>query len=87
MSGVIEITATDCLHPIRRFQPGNTVSMYISQAPYAELVTYFHRLSEGADPTYLDTLIDMPFGIYGHLADKYGIHWTFQGQKQINSNP
>jgi uncharacterized glyoxalase superfamily protein PhnB len=56
--------------------------MYISQTPYAELQDYFEKLSVDADPTYLDALVDMPFGIYGHLADKYGVHWTFQGEEQ-----
>ena len=33
----------------------------------------------GADPDLLDDLRDMPFGTYGHLADRYGVHWFFQG--------
>jgi len=23
----------------------------------------------------------MPFGSYGHLADRFGIHWFFKGEK------
>jgi uncharacterized glyoxalase superfamily protein PhnB len=26
-------------------------------------------------------LKDLPFGVYGYLADKYGVHWFFQGDK------
>jgi hypothetical protein len=32
-----------------------------------------------ADPDLLDDLRDLPFGTYGHLADRYGVHWFFQG--------
>jgi uncharacterized glyoxalase superfamily protein PhnB len=30
----------------------------------------------------LDDLRDVPFGSYGHLADKYGVHWFFRGEKR-----
>jgi PhnB protein len=79
--GAVDITATDWLHPSRFPRPGNTVGLYISEAPYAELKGYFDRLSRGADPELLDELVDMPFGSYGHLADKFGVHWFFQGEK------
>jgi PhnB protein len=80
-SSVIDITATDWLHPARTPKQGNTVCLYISEAPYPELKDYFDKLSEGADRDLLDNLVDMPFGSYGHLADKYGVHWFFQGDK------
>jgi uncharacterized glyoxalase superfamily protein PhnB len=35
----------------------------------------------GASKELLDDLRDLPFGSYGHLADKYGVHWFFQGDK------
>ena len=34
----------------------------------------------GADPDLLDDLRDLPFGSYGHLADRYGVHWFFHGE-------
>jgi hypothetical protein len=34
-----------------------------------------------ADPDLLDDLRDLPFGTYGHLADRYGVHWFFQGDR------
>jgi PhnB protein len=80
-SGVIEMTATDWMHPTRMPKQGNTVCLYISDAPFAQLKEYFGKLSEGADPDLLDELVDLPFGSYGHLADKYGVHWFFQGEK------
>ncbi|HVB61303.1 MAG TPA: VOC family protein [Ktedonobacteraceae bacterium] len=82
ISGNIDITATDWLHPTRTPKPGNTVALYISEATFTELSAIFDKLSEGADPTLLDPLRDMPFGSYGHLADKYGVHWFFTGEKQ-----
>jgi PhnB protein len=80
-SGAIEFSATDWLHPTRKPVHGNTVAMYINNGSYRELRTIFDRLSAGADPELLDDLRDMPFGIYGHLADKYGVHWFFRGEK------
>jgi PhnB protein len=78
-SGAIELSATDWLHPTRVPRPGNTVAMYIG-GTYRELRVIFDQLSVGADPELLDDLREMPFGVYGHLADRYGVHWFFRGQ-------
>ena len=78
-SAAIEFSAADWLHPTRVPRPGNTVAMYLCGG-YAELKDVFDRLSEGADPALLDNLREMPFGIYGHLADRYGVHWFFNGR-------
>ncbi|HSX52880.1 MAG TPA: VOC family protein [Patescibacteria group bacterium] len=80
-SGPIEITASDWLHPTRILKQGNTVCLYISRATNSELKKYFNKLSEGADPSTIDKLVDMPFGAYGALTDKHGIRWMFQGDK------
>jgi PhnB protein len=80
-SGVIEFSATDWLHATRTPKQGNTVALYISGGKYNELRTIFDKLAVGASKELLDDLRDMPFGIYGHLADKYGVHWFFQGDK------
>lgn len=82
ISGAIEITATDWLHLTRIPKPGNMACLYVSEATYPELIEVFEQLSEGADPALLDPLRDMPCGSYGHLADKYGVHWFFQGEKR-----
>lgn len=79
-NGVIQFSATDWLHPTRQPKQGNTVAMYIHGGTYAELRKIFDKLAEGANKELLDDLRDMPFGSYGHLADKYGIHWFFQGE-------
>jgi PhnB protein len=78
-SGAIEFSATDWLHPTRIRRPGNTVAMYIT-GDTGELTAIFDRLSAGANPSLLDELRDMPFGTYGHLDDKYGVHWFFRGE-------
>lgn len=80
-SGAIEFTATDWLHQTRTLKPGNTVCMYLNGGTYGELRAMFDSLSVGADPQLLDDLRDLPFGSFGHLADRYGIHWFFQGDK------
>jgi len=80
-SDAIEFSATDWLHPTRKFKQGNNVAMYINGGAYNEMKEIFDRLSEGADKDLLDALREMPFGIYGHLADKFGIHWFFKGKK------
>jgi PhnB protein len=80
-SGAVEFAATDWLHPTRIPKQGNTVCMYINSGNYIELRVIFDKLSVGADKALLDDLRDMPFGIYGHLADRFGVHWFFQGEK------
>ena len=82
-SGAIEFSATDWLHPTRTPTQGNTVAMYINGGKYEELRPIFDRLATGADRSLVDDLRDMPFGTYGHLADKYGVHWFFQGEKNV----
>ena len=77
----VEITASDWLHPTRTPKQGNTVCLYISGGSYAELREIFDKLADGADPSLLDDLRNMPFGSYGHLADRYGVHWFFQGDR------
>lgn len=83
-SGLIEFSATDWLHPTRTPRQGNTVAMYIAGGPYPELRTVFDKLASGADKDLLDDLREMPFGTYGHLADKYGVHWFFAGEKKTS---
>ncbi len=81
-SGAIEFTATDWMHPTRTPRQGNLVCMYINGGKYSELGAIFDKLAAGADPALLDDLRDLPFGSYGHLADKFGVHWFFQGEKK-----
>ncbi len=81
-SSKAEISATDWLHTTRKPKPGNMVAVRLHGGTYAELRTIFDKLSIGADPSLLDDLRDLPFGSYGHLADKYGVHWFFQGEKR-----
>lgn len=80
-SNAVEFSATDWLHQTRKFSQGNTVAMYLNGGTYNELKGIFDKLSEEADPGLLDELKEMPFGIYGHLADKYGVHWFFVAEK------
>lgn len=73
----IEFSATDWLHQTRKPHQGNTVAMHITCGKYADLRKIFNKLAEGAPKDLLDDLQEMPFGTYGHLADKYGVHWFF----------
>jgi PhnB protein len=81
-SGAIEFSATDWMHATRTPKQGNTVCMYVNGGTYSELRQIFDKLAVGAEKNLLDDLRDMPFGSYGHLADKYGVHWFFQGDKR-----
>ena len=81
-SGSMEFSATDRLHSKRTPKQGNTVAMYVDGGTYTELRTVFDKLAAGADTESLDELRDMPFGSYGHLADQYGVHWFFRGEKR-----
>ena len=79
-SGALEFSATDWLHPSRTARPGNTVGLFVQGGEYPELRAIFDKLAAGADPALLDDLRQMPFGAYGHLADRFGVHWFFQGK-------
>jgi len=80
-SNAIEFSATDWLHPTRTPKQGNTVAMYMNGGKYKEMRAIFDSLAAGADTALFDDLREMPFGTYGHFADKYGVHWFFQGEK------
>lgn len=80
VSGSIEISATDWQHRTRIPRQGNTVGLYLSGGTYLDLREIFDKLAVGADPDLLDELRDLPFGSYGHLADRYGVHWFFRGE-------
>jgi PhnB protein len=81
-SDSLEFSATDWLHPTRTPKQGNTVAMYVSGGKYTDLRIIFDKLAAGADKELLDDLREMPFGSYGHLADKFGVHWFFRGEKK-----
>lgn len=79
-SGAIDISATDWQHQTRMPSQGNTIGLYLTSDVFAELKGAFDKLAVGADPDLLDELRDMPFGAYGHLADRYGVNWFFRGE-------
>ena len=79
-SGSITISATDWLHPTRMPRQGNTVALYLDGRTHEEIERAFTALAAGADPQLLDELRELPFGSYGHLADRYGVHWFFRAQ-------
>ncbi|HVZ82342.1 MAG TPA: VOC family protein [Terracidiphilus sp.] len=80
-SGAIEFSATDWLHPTQTPMQGNTVAMYVTAAGFAELKPIFDTLADGAKKETLVELMEMPFGVYGHLRDRYGVEWFFRGEK------
>jgi PhnB protein len=80
-SGLLDLSATDWQHTTRRPHQGNTVGIYLTGASYDELKPVFDCLSAQAYPSLLDELQDLPFGVYGHLADRYGVHWFFRGDR------
>jgi hypothetical protein len=51
----------------------------VSGGTFGQLREVFDKLSVGADPDLLDNLRDLPFGTYGHPADRYGVQWFFRG--------
>jgi PhnB protein len=79
-SDSVQLNATDWLHPTRKPHPGNTVGLYLSGDADGRFREIFHALSAGADSELLDELREEPFGIYGHLADRFGVHWFFRGE-------
>jgi PhnB protein len=85
-SGLIEIAATDWQHQTRHPRQGNTVGLYLNGGTYDELKEPFGKLAVGADPDLLDQLSEQPFGTYGHLADRYGVHWFFRGEPAASAS-
>ncbi len=83
----VEFSATDWLHPTRLPLRGNTVAVYLQADDYSELRAVFDKLAVGADQDLLDDLGEMPFGTYGHLADRYGVHWFFRGVPRGATTP
>lgn len=79
-SDAVELSGADWLHPTRRPAPGNTVGLYVTAASSEELRSIFEPLSVGAAASLLDPLREMPFGTYGHLADRFGVHWFFRSE-------
>ncbi|MGA8036462.1 MAG: VOC family protein [Candidatus Acidiferrales bacterium] len=80
-SGVLEVSATDWRNPTRLPKQANPVALFNSGGTYSELRTIFDKLAVGASKDLLDDLQQLPIGTYGHLADNYGVHWFFQGDK------
>jgi len=80
-SGAVEFSATDWLHPTETPKRGNMTAIYVNTAQPDELKAVFDRLSEGAVAQTLVPLTPMPFGLYGHLTDRFGVEWFFRGEK------
>ena len=81
----VEFSATDWLHQTRVPRPGNTVAMFLRFDDDRELRAVFDKLADGADADLLDDVRELPFGTYGHLADRYGVHWFFRGESPDDS--
>jgi PhnB protein len=82
-SGDVVLTATDWMHQTRVPKRGNLTGIYLTGGTYTDLRPVFDKLTSGADPALLDDLRDMPFGVYGHLVDRYGVQWFFRGDGTV----
>jgi PhnB protein len=81
-SGDIEISATDWMaSPDYKPTWGDIYAIFVIGEGYNELKTVFDKLAVGAEKNRFQDLHDMPFGTYGQLYDKYGVHWIFKGNK------
>jgi PhnB protein len=76
----IRLSASDWLHPTRVPTRGNTTCLYLNGGTYEDLKMRFDKLAAGADERLIDPLMEMFFGTYGALTDKYGVRWMFQGE-------
>ncbi len=83
-SGGIEISASDWMaSPAAEPHPGDTTAIFVVGGGYGELKAVFDRLSNGAEKEKFQDLHDLPFGTYGQLTDRYGVHWIFKGDKKV----
>jgi len=82
-SGAIEISATDWMAS-PQYEPkfGDTYAIFIVGEAYDELKSIFDKLAVGANKDRFQDLHDMPFGTYGQMYDKFGVHWIFKGDKR-----
>ena len=74
-AGEIVFMASDMMGP-GEWVGGNAVSLCISGSTKAEIEAAFAKLAEGG--TVNQPLIDVFFGTFGSLTDKFGINWMFQ---------
>ena len=74
-SDLLEISASDWLHPDRTMARGNMTCLYVSGGTLEALTALFHKLSDGAQIT--DPLQQQFFGAYGALNDRFGVRWMF----------
>ena len=82
-SGEVEISASDWMaSPMYEPHSGDTTAIFIVGEGYDELKTVFEKLSNGAQKEKFQDLHDLPFGTYGQLTDRYGVHWIFKGNKR-----
>lgn len=77
-SDTVDISASDWLRPDEQRVNGNAVCLYVSGGSAAETKRLFQLLSQGG--TVTDPITDQPFGLYGALNDKFGVHWMFHAQ-------
>lgn len=81
-SGQVEISASDWMaSPQYEPHPGDTTAIFIVGEGYEELKTAFEGLARGAEKEKFQELHELPFGMYGQLTDKFGVHWIFKGDK------
>jgi PhnB protein len=79
-SNALEISGSDWLHPVQKPIVGNTVGVYLNGGSFAELKAIFDCLAKGAETTFKVDLMQMPFGVYGHLIDRFGVPWFFRSE-------
>ncbi|WP_419570746.1 VOC family protein [Rheinheimera sp.] len=72
-SAVLDISASDWLHPTELPVQGNTLSLFVSQGTAAQSRTIFARLAEQGQIT--EALSEQPFGLYGACIDRFGVRW------------
>ncbi len=79
-SGAFEISATDWMaSPQYEPKQGDAYAIFVIGGAYEELKTVFDKLRVGANPDRFQDLHDMPFGTYGQMYDRFGVHWIFKG--------
>lgn len=73
IADVLDISASDWLHPIERPIQGNTLSLFVSEGNAAQSRALFALLSEQGQVT--EDFSEQPFGLYGACIDRFGVRW------------
>ncbi len=62
-------------------------AIFVRSESLDELRAAFDKLADGASEDRFQELHELPFGTYGQLVDRFGVHWIFVNPLGLESAP